>query len=104
MDIYAIRLFAVMFFLAVAWLVMVSFLFHVLKTRHSVMYERLGSPRGFEPRATQALVSFLASRKPESLGSSGILSLARFMRFYFIAYLACFIVLLYMVVRQQGAA
>ena len=104
MNDLAIRLFFLMFALAVVWLGLVAYLFHVLKQRHPAMYELLGSPRGFEARTTQALFAFLVSRKPESLDDSGIKSLANFMRFLLPVYLVGFICLVVMITRSQGAA
>ena len=97
------RLFFVMFVLAVIWLGLGTHLMHQLKQHHPSMYESLGSPRGFEPRTTQALFTFLLSRKPESLGDSGIRSLANLMRVMLPVYLAGFIYLVVFISRSQGA-
>jgi disulfide bond formation protein DsbB len=104
MNDLAIRLFFVMFALAAIWLGLVAYLMHSLKQHHPAMYESLGSPRGFEARTTQALFTFLLSRKPESLGDSGIRSLANFMRALLPVYLAGFICLVVLITRSQGAA
>ena len=104
MNDLALRLFFVMFALAIIWLGLVAYLMHLLKQHHPAMYESLGSPRGFESRTTQALFAFLLSRKPESLGDSGIRSLANFMRVLLPVYLAGLICLVVLITRSQGAA
>ena len=104
MNDLAFRLFFLMFALAVIWLGLVVYLFHLLKQRHPAMYEVLGSPRGFEARTTQALLAFLLSRKPESLADPGIRSLANIMRLLLPVYAAGFICLVVLITRSQGAA
>ena len=104
MNDLVLRLFFLMFVLAVIWLGLVAYLFHVLKLRHPAMYEMLGSPHGFEARTTQALVTFLFSRKPESLDDPAIRSLANTMRFLLPVFLAGFVSLVVLITRSQGAA
>jgi hypothetical protein len=101
---YILPLFFTMFVLAIVWLVLVQLLFHSLAKNHPAMHERIGSPRGFEPRATPALLSFLLTRKPESLGDSAILVRANIMRVLLVVYLVGFALLVYMTVSGQNAA
>jgi hypothetical protein len=104
MSNYAIPLFFSMFALAIVWLVLVKWLFHSLAKRHPTMYERIGSPRGFEPEATSALLSFLLTRKPESLGDTAMLVRANVMRAMLAVNIIGFALLVYLVVVVQDAA
>lgn len=101
---YTIPLFFFMFVLAIVWLVLVQLLFRSLAKNHPAMYERIGSPRGFEPKATPALLSFLFTRKPESLGDRPMLVRANVMRTLLAVYLIGFALLVYMIVSVQNAA
>ena len=101
---YTIPLFFSMFALAIVWLVLVQLLFRSLAKNHPTMYERIGSPRGFESRATSALFSFLLTRKPESLGDKAMLVRANIMRALLAVYLVGFSLLLYSIVSAHNAA
>lgn len=92
-------LFIALFASAIVWLVLAWTLLAAIRNRHPSMYTELGSPRGFEPQATQALFSFLYTRRPEKLGDSRLLSQAWFMRFYFPTYLLWFLLLIYLIPR-----
>ena len=104
MSNYVIPLFFTMFALAIVWLVLVQLLFSALAKRHPAMYERIGSPRGFETKATSALFSFLLTRKPESLGDQAMLVRANIMRALLAMYLVGFALLVYMIMAAQDAA
>ena len=103
MSQYTIPLFFSMFVLAIVWLVLTQLLFRSLAKKHPAMYERIGSPRGFEPNATSALFRFLCTRKPESLGDSAMLVRANVMRVLLAVYLLGFVFLVYMIVSGQNA-
>ena len=104
MSIYVISLFFSMFALAIVWLVLVQLLFRSLAKNHPAMYERIGSPRGFEPKATSALFSFLLTRKPESLGNQALLVRANVMRVLLAVYVVGFALLVYVIMAAQNAA
>ena len=55
------------------WLLSVSSLYRVLRRDHSAMYVRIGSPTMFSVYSPAHLVSFLLTRKPESLGDPQLL-------------------------------
>ncbi len=55
------------------WLLSVSSLYRVLRRDHSAMYARIGSPTMFSVYSPAYLVSFLLTRKPESLADPQLL-------------------------------
>ena len=96
-------LFFAIFGLVIVWLVLALTLFARLKSKHPKMHKILGSPRAFEPRATQALLSFLFTRKPESLNDFGFLVHAYAMRVLFVIYILGFFLLGYLTMNQGKA-
>lgn len=88
-----VTFFFVLFAMAIVWLVLAWNLLGAIRVRHPNLHAELGSPRGFEPQATQALFTFLYTRRPERLGDPRLLSQAWFMRVFFPIYLVGFIVL-----------
>ncbi len=103
MSNYIIPLFFSMFALAVVWLVLVQLLFRSLAKHHPAMYQRIGSPRGFEPQATPALFSFLLTSKPESLGDKAMLVRANLMRSLLAVNLIGFALLVYGIMSGHNA-
>ena len=91
-----IPLFATLFVMAVIWLLLAWSLLSAIRTRHPSLHAELGSPRGFEPQATQALFMCLYTRRPERLGDSRLLSRAWLMRLYFPIYLLGFLLLIFL--------
>jgi hypothetical protein len=103
MQEFLFPLFFTMFGLAIVWLVLAFTLFARLKSDYPEMHKILGSPRGFEPQATQALFSFLLTRKPESLNDSGLLVQANVMRVLLVIYVVGFALLVYLTMNQAKA-
>jgi len=89
-----IPLFVALFAMAVIWLFLAWGLLSAIRTRHPSLHSELGSPRGFEPQATQALLMFLYTRRPERLGDSQLLSRAWLMRLYLPIYVFGFLLLI----------
>ena len=104
MNAFASLLFFALFGLAVAWLFLVHGLFRSLERQHPDMYREIGSPRGFEPRASSALLAFLLTRKPEALGDPAILRRANAMRVLLAVYVAGFGTLVCAIVLGGRAA
>ena len=75
MSQFTLPLFFTLFALAIVWLVLVNVLFVRLAKNHPSMYSEIGSPRGFERKATPSLFRFLLSRRPESLGDASIVGI-----------------------------
>lgn len=94
-----VPLFLALFSMAVVWLVLAWRLLSAIRTRHPQQHAELGSPRGFEPQATQALFAFLYTRRPERLGDPALLAQAWFMRIYFPALQLGFLLLILQVPR-----
>lgn len=101
---FIVLLFFAMLSLAIIWLVLVQILFRALANRHPEMHKRIGSPRGFETQATSSLLSFLLTRKPESLGDRAILVQTNAMRVLLIVYVAGFAILVYGIMSAHNAA
>jgi len=59
--------------LTIYWLLSVSSLYRALRRDHSAMYARIGSPTMFSVYSSAYLVSFLFTRKPESLADPQVL-------------------------------
>jgi hypothetical protein len=89
-------LFFALFFLAAIWLFLAWTLLSDIRTRHPSLHSELGSPRGFEPQATHALLMFLYTRRPERLGDSQLLGQAWLMRLYLPIYLFGFLLLVFL--------
>lgn len=105
MQALILPLFLICFVTAAAWVFsIVPNWLHDLELRHEEMFKRLGSPRGFEPNVTQALLSYLFSRKPESLGDSHMVRQANLMRFVFVAYMVCFGALISIIMLAEKSA
>lgn len=104
MSSFIIPLFFTLFCLAIVWLVLVQVLFRALAERHPDMHRRIGSPRGFGARTTSALLAFLLTGKPESLGDRRLLWQSNVMRILLAAYVTGFAVLVYCIVSAQDAA
>ena len=81
--------------MAVIWLFLSSSLLTAIRIRYPSLHSDLGSPRGFEPKATEALLKFLYTGHPERLGDSQLLAQAWFMRIYLVVYLLGFLLLVY---------
>ncbi|WP_372018041.1 hypothetical protein [Pseudoxanthomonas sp. 10H] len=101
---FTLPLFFALFCLAIVWLVLVQMLFRALADKHPEMHQRIGSPRGFGAQATSALLSFLLTRKPESLGDRAVLLQANVMRVLLVVYVASFAILVYGIMSAQNAA
>ncbi|WP_440224223.1 hypothetical protein ACQQ2N_03150 [Dokdonella sp. MW10] len=101
---HVVPIFLSLFGLAIVWLVSALLLFRSLEERHPAMHQRIGSPRGFEPQAGVALLGFLLTNKPESLGDRTILLHAHLMRVILVVHLVGFGVLVYSVGTGQHAA
>jgi hypothetical protein len=101
---FIILLFFAMLSLAIVWLVLVQVLFRTLANKHPEMHKRLGSPRGFETQATSALLTFLLTRKPESLGDRVVLLQTNVMRVLLVVYVTGFAILVYGIMSTHNAA
>ena len=95
-------LFFSLFFLAILWLGLVLSLFSAMSKNHPEMYLSLGSPRGFEPKTTEALFRFLLSRRPESLGDKNMMIQVTTMRILLPIYVLGFAILVFLVVQSDG--
>lgn len=90
-------LFFILFSLAIIWLGLAWSLLAAIRDRHPGLHAELGSPRGFEPQATQALFMFLYTRRPERLGDAELIGRAWLMRIFFPVYLIGFLALILLV-------
>ena len=104
MSQFTLPLFFTLFALAIVWLVFVNVLFVRLAKNHPSMYSEIGSPRGFERKATPSLFRFLLSRRPESLGDASILRQANVMRVMLSAHVIGGVLLAYLIASGQYVA
>jgi hypothetical protein len=70
----------------VIWWIYATFsLFRDLRNLYPAMHQEVGNPDPFNVSATFALLKFLFSRRPESLGNRKLLGKVRLMRVFAIA-------------------
>ena len=100
MQDFRLPLFFAMFGLLIVWLVLVLVLFAKIKSNHPKMYQLLGGPNAFEGKATQVLLSFLFSRKPESLQDSRLLMHTNIMRALLVVYVIGLALIMYLAMNQ----
>jgi hypothetical protein len=89
-------LFGAMMIMVVVWFVLITRLFNLLKTRHPVTYEKLGSPSLFYNNSIKnnhLFLKFLFKNEFKILSDPGVTSLSQFMKWFLVTYMIYFLFL-----------
>lgn len=99
--------FAALFLAALVWLVLMSRLYRILRTRHPETYEQLGRPTLFlnnSPQNGIATVRFLLGGHFRQLNDPELLRLGVFMQVFFYAYMVYFVSLVVLMFTSGWSA
>jgi hypothetical protein len=90
-------IFAILIAMVATWFALIIWLFRRLRTRHTAVFESLGSPSLFwnnSMRNNWLFLKFLFSSAPHGLSDATLSRVCGFMQVFFAVYLALFVVLI----------